>query len=321
MRRREFLKAAALSGAAAEGLLSHATAAEPASSPASDQLPQRTYKGDERISIIGFPGFALDKLQQADADAAVRTAIGRGVTYFDVAPSYGNAIKRLGPALEPYRKSVFLACKTTMRDRAGTDKELRQSLKDLRTDHFNLYQLHAITDVKKDVDAAFGKGGAMEVFIEARKAGVVRHLGFSAHSVEAAVAAMDRFDFDSALVPVNFACWHKGGFGPQIVEAARKKNVMLLALKGMARQKWPAGDPQRQKYPRCWYQPISDPHEATLALRFTLSQPIAAAVPPADVSLLWLAIDVATQFKPITPAEVSEMTRMAAEWTPVFAKV
>ena len=115
----------------------------------------------------------------------------------------------------------------------------------------------------------------METFIEARKSGQVRHLGFSAHSVKAALAALDRFEFDSILFPVNFATYEKGAFGPQIMEAARAKGVARLALKAMARQNWPEGsDEERKKYPKCWYQPLTDPHEAELALRFTLSQPL-----------------------------------------------
>ena len=83
--------------------------------------------------------------------------------------------------------------------------------------------MHGITDVSKDVDQAFAKGGAMETFIAARREGRVKHLGFSAHSMEAALAAMDRFDFDSVLFPLNFATYLKNDFGPRVVQRARQK--------------------------------------------------------------------------------------------------
>ena len=179
--------------------------------------------------------------------------------------------------------------------------------------------MHAITDVKKDVDAAFAKGGAMETFIEARKDGRVRHLGFSAHSVEAALVAMDRYDFDSILFPVNFACYNAGDFGRQVIETAKAKKVSILALKAMACRPWPEDHPRRKEYSKCWYQPLMDQQEAALGLRFTLSQPITAAVPPGEESLFWTAVDVAMNFKPLTPAEEKKQVRdWAARTNPVF---
>ena len=97
-------------------------------------------------------------VEQDHANRIVAEAVEKGVNYFDVAPSYGDAEIKLGPALEPYRKDVFLACKTTQRTKEGAAAELKESLKRLRTDHLDLYQLHALSDVQKDVDAAFGPG-------------------------------------------------------------------------------------------------------------------------------------------------------------------
>jgi len=318
MKRRDFLKAAAASGAtiAAE---TPSLWASSATTTNRARLPRRPYgKSGERLSIIGFPGFAMKKLGMDHVKRVVAESIERGVNYFDVAPLYGDAEERLGPALEPYRKDVFLACKTDCRDRAGAEADLKRSFERLRTKHFDLYQLHYITDVKKDVDVAFAKGGAMEVLIEAKKAGAVKHLGFSAHSVEAALAAMDRYDFDSALVPINYVCMLKGHFGPKIIEAAKKKNVAIMAIKPIARQRWPKDAPQRKKYPRCWYQPITDPAEAELSLRYTLSQPVVAAIPPADISFTMPTIEMAMNFKPVTKEEVEKLTRMAADLTPLF---
>ena len=96
-----------------------------------------------KLSVIGFGGIVVRDTTPAEASALVKLAIDKGINYFDVAPSYGNAEVMLGPALEPYRKNVFLACKTTERSREKSRIELEQSLKNLRTDHFDLYQLHA----------------------------------------------------------------------------------------------------------------------------------------------------------------------------------
>ena len=156
-----------------------------------------------------------------DAASFVAEAVDRGINYFDVAPSYGNAQERLGPALEPYRQRCFLACKTKERDAAGSAKELEQSLKLLKTDHLDLYQLHALTTLA-DVEKVFGPGGAMETFGRAKKDGKVRYIGFSAHSEEAAHAALDHFDFDSILFPLSFPLWIKNNFGPSVYDRAKK---------------------------------------------------------------------------------------------------
>jgi len=321
MDRRDFLKMATMSAAAfaADSLL-HKGSAEmkPASSNAAT-LPRRAYgKTGVQLSIIGFGGIVVMNAEQENANRAVAEAVERGVNYFDVAPSYGNAEEKLGPALEPYRKNAFLACKTGQRSREGAQAELKRSLERLRTDYFDLYQLHGITDVKKDVDAAFAEGGAMEVLIEAKKAGQIRYLGFSAHSYAAALAALDRFEFDSVLYPVNYASWFKGKYGQKTMERAQAKGAARLALKGLARQAWPEKDPARDTWKKCWYQPITDQHEQELALRWTLSQPITAAVTPGEEALLHRAIEIGMAFTPITAEEEQELKTLAEQMTPIF---
>ncbi len=124
----------------------------------------------ERLSIIGFGGIVVMNATAQEASNRVAEAIDHGVNYFDVAPTYGNAQDMLGPALEPYRTGVFLACKTTERSKAGSERELEESLRKLRTDHVDLYQLHAVT-TSQDVEQIFAPDGALETFVAARKAG------------------------------------------------------------------------------------------------------------------------------------------------------
>lgn len=319
MQRRAFLKAACVSAAGlAMGSKMEAIAAM-ANQTMAGVLPKRTYKPGIELSVIGFGGILVMNETAETASRRVAEAYERGVNYFDVAPQYGNAEVMLGPALEPYRKNCFLACKTEHRDAAGAEADMKRSFERLRTDHFDLYQLHHITDVKEDVDAVFAKGGAMEFVDKAKKDGRVRHVGFSAHSVEAATTALDRYPFDSILFPVNFVTFYKGNFGPQVIEYARKKGATCLALKAMAKQKWPANHPERKKYPKCWYEPLAKADEAELGLRFALSQPIAAAVPPGEWQLFTMALDCAERFEPVTEAETQKLQAMAASLDPLFA--
>jgi predicted aldo/keto reductase-like oxidoreductase len=269
----------------------------------------------ESLSIIGFGGIVVMDATPEQASARVAHAIERGVNYFDVAPSYGNAEARLGPALEPYRRNVFLACKTQKRDRAGAIAELESSLRLMRTDHFDLYQLHAVT-TREDVDRIFAADGAIEAFEAARKAGKVRFLGFSAHSVDAALRLMERFAFDTLLFPVNFATWHAGQFGPQVLEAAQRTRMGILALKAMARRPWPPG--ATKTHPKCWYEPLADAAAAREGLRFTLSHPVTAAIPPGDETLFSLALDLAADFQPLTPAEADAIKLKGLATPPLF---
>lgn len=320
MKRREFLKAAALAPAALALSRVLPTAAageglEPASSSNAAALQRRDYgKAGIRLSIIGFPGLMLAKMEQDHANRVVAESFERGVNYFDVAPAYGNGSAEitLGPALEPYRKKVFLSCKTYERTRQGLEAELKRSLDRLKTDHFDLYQMHCLKDVKKDVDVAFMKDGAMEALLSAKKEGRIHHIGFSAHTVEAALAAMDRYDFDSLIFPFNFASYLKAGFGPQVMEAAKAKGVTRIAIKACIRGKWASQAEQKQSpYGRLWYEPLSNRHDAELGLRFTLSQPVTAAIPPQDETLFRMALEFAMRYKPLVPEEEREVRAIA----------
>jgi len=283
------------------------------------RLPQRQYgQTGVNLSILGFGGIVVDGAQQQHANRLVAEAFEKGVNYFDVSPTYGDAELKLGPALKPYRKDVFLACKTGRRTREGASQELDESLKRLQTDYLDLYQLHSITHVKDDVDAVFSRGGAMEVLFEAKKQGKIRYLGFSAHSEQAALAAMDRYDFDSVLLPINFATFYKGNFAPGVIAAAKSKAMAILAIKSLARRQWPQDDPLREQYPKCWYQPLTEREDARLALYFTLSQPITAAIPPGEESLFRMALDLALNFKPISKQELQKVKQMAESLNPIF---
>ncbi|MGB8492042.1 MAG: aldo/keto reductase [Bacteroidales bacterium] len=274
-------------------------------------------KTGEMLSMIGFGGIVVMDATPEQSSALVKLAIDAGVNYFDVAPSYGDAEIKLGPALEPYRKNVFLACKTGKRTKAESRAELEQSLKNLRTDHFDLYQHHAVTTIE-DVNTILGPGGAMETFLEARKEGKVRFVGFSAHSVEAALAMMNGFDFDTVLFPFNFTTWYKGNFGPQVLAGAREKKMGILALKSMAKGPWPEGA-DRSRYPKCWYEPLTTPEDIRMGLRFTLSHPVTAAVPPGEAELFRIALSLRNDISPLRQAEIDKIKTKAMAGNPLFS--
>jgi aryl-alcohol dehydrogenase-like predicted oxidoreductase len=271
----------------------------------------------EELSIIAMGGIVVMGVDQSEADRTTREAFDRGINYFDVAPSYGDAEERLGPALQPFRDQAFLACKTTKRAKEEAAEELRASLKRLRTDHFDLYQLHAVSSID-EANTCLGLGGALEAFLEARDAGLIRYVGFSAHSAEAAVKLLEQFPFDSVLFPFNYTTYYQARFGPQVMEAARKRGAARLALKAMARRPWPEGA-DKSACKNCWYEPQTDPAEAELALRWTLSLPMTAAVPPGDPALFRMALEFAERFKPLTDEERAVVEGKAVVEKPLFA--
>jgi predicted aldo/keto reductase-like oxidoreductase len=319
MERRKFFKAISASVIGAAGIMHGRVAGKGLRGVFSEgTLPKRPLgQTGEELSIIGLGGLVLADESQETADELVREAIDHGINYFDVAPSYGNAQDRMGPALAPYRKNVFLACKTLKRDREGAAAELHQSLQKLQTDHFDLYQLHALSKTQ-EVEQALGPGGAMEIFVQAKKEGKIRFIGFSAHSAEAALLAMKQHDFDTILFPVNFVCFLEGNFGPQMIALAKDKKMGILALKSLARQPWPA-KAKRSDWPKCWYQPILDPEEAAFSFRFTLSQPVTAAVPPGDKRLFKKALELAHGFEPLRPEEEPRIRQIASKLRPLFS--
>ncbi|MFM7189114.1 MAG: aldo/keto reductase [Armatimonadota bacterium] len=275
----------------------------------------------ESLSIIGIGGVTVVGHDTAASVRLFDEALDAGVNYADVAPSYGvdqETEKRFGDALAGRRARVFLACKTGDRTAAGAQVELERSLQHLKTDRIDLYQLHAITSVE-EVDRAFGSDGAMDTISRAQQAGKIRHIGFSAHSVEAAIRALELFPFASALFPVNFVTTYAGNFGPQIIDACKQNGASRLALKAMAMTHWKEGE--HRDYPNCWYSPISDERLSELALRWTLSQDVTAAVPPGDPILFRRALKYAQRFTDISSEEVEELKLVAMKQVPIFSTV
>lgn len=289
-----------------------------AQSPA-PPLPKRPY-GDTgiRLSVIGFGGIVVMNAPQPEANELVAWAVDQGVNYFDVAPTYGDAQDRLGPALKPYREGAFLACKTGKRDAAGAREELENSLRVLQTDHVDLYQLHGLTK-PEEVETVFGPGGAMETFTQARQEGKVRWLGFSAHDVASALLAMSRYKFDSVLFPFNAVCWERGDFGQAVLEEAKRRGAARLGLKAIA---WgPVTQGAERKYPKCWYMPQDDPASAGLLLRYALDLPITATLPPGDARLFKLCVGLAQHYEPLAEEERARLLAVIANVEPIFKHV
>jgi len=284
--------------------------------PSDYLIPKRTLgKTAEKLSVIGFGGIMLNDNSQEYANEIVAKAYQLGVNYFDVAPKYGNAEEKLGPALKPFRENCFLACKTRQRNAVEARKDLEKSLQKLETDYFDLYQLHELETIE-EVQQVFGPKGALEAVVKAKQEGKIKHIGFSAHSVEAALLAMNNFNFDSILFPINFACWNAGNFGPQVFAEAEKRGLGILALKSMALT--PLRNDEDLIFKNCWYKPIDNEAIMKMALKYTLSKNITAAIPPGEYSLFLKALEFMKDFESITENEIQQLLKLAKSTKPIF---
>jgi aryl-alcohol dehydrogenase-like predicted oxidoreductase len=244
------------------------------------------------MSRITYGGIVSKEDSQADSDRFVKYAIEHGVNYFDVAPTYGNAQERLGNSLRPYRKDVYLACKTGVRTADGAAEELAMSQKLLHTDYFDVYQLHGLKDVE-EVETVFAKGGAMEVLLKAKEDGIARHLGITCHSEEAVLRALELYDFETVLFPLNWGIHLKKGFGDKVLAAQKEKGLGLLGMKAFIHRAWLNEDERKNsRFPKSWCMPITDDDAFTLAaLKYAFSLGIDTLVPPGNFENFSFAVE------------------------------
>ena len=257
MKRREFM------GAMAGSIAASAAKTRPGTEY-TIRLPRRPL-GETGISlsVIGFSGLVARDSTPEAVNQVVGESLDRGVNFFDIAASYGNSEEMLSPALKPHRNAIFLSSKTRQRTREGAQADFDRSSGIMGTDYFDLYLVHGIQHVDRDVDAAFAPGGAMAFLLEKQREGRIRFLGFSAHSNEAALAALERHPFDFFYFPVSYAPWLKENFGPAVLAKAQEKNIPCISLKSLARQRWPEDAVKADRCPKCWYQPVEDNAEAS----------------------------------------------------------
>ncbi|MBR1708081.1 MAG: aldo/keto reductase [Clostridia bacterium] len=203
--------------------------------------------------------------QQA-SDDYVEYALDAGINYFDVAPKYGDAQEKLGNSLRGVREHITLACKTGCRDYDSAARDAEKSLRLLHTDHFDIYQLHALHN-EDDVERAFASNGVMRLMEELRKSGTARFLGITAHSESAALKALELFDFDTVLFPTNWQMSMAIGYGSQVIRKAKERNMGILGMKSMIERGFgPGDDGARKRWPKSWCKPFDPETQSQLLL-------------------------------------------------------
>jgi len=200
----------------------------------SGNLPTRALGRTGHLATLfslGGEGVLRTFGQEAEARKVIERALDLGVNYFDSAPAYAGCLDYLGANLGDRRKDIFLASKTADRSRDGSLQILDETLRRLRTDHLDLWQLHDIR-TRSEVRQIFSDRGAIHALVEARADGRVKHLGLTGHHDPAVLLdAMSRFDFDTVLVPLNCADGHRLSFLRDVVPVAVTKGMAVIAMK------------------------------------------------------------------------------------------
>ena len=266
------------------------------------------------MAILG--GAAFWRTTPEETEAAFREALTRGVNHLDIAPRYGDAEVLVGPLLEPVRDRLFVAAKS-MRPSAGEVRpELERSLERLRTDHLDLYQLHAVTSV----DVLDQRAGAVEAITRAREEGLVRFLGITGHDVGAPAAAMEalrRYDLDTVMFPVNPRMWAEQAYrrdAEALLYECSRRDVGVMAIKAIAHKPWTG-----ERFATTWYEPFADRDAIARGVRFALSTAgVHAFCLPGDTALLRTALDAAEGYRPMSDPEREAAVEALADLPMIF---
>ena len=265
------------------------------------QLGQRMLgRTGRQVTLLGLGGEGILRTsgREGEAAAMIDRALDRGIAYCESARAYAGSESYYGKTLRERRREVFLASKSHARDREGALAHLQETLSNLRTDHLDLWQVHDVR-TEQDIREIFGSGGAIEAFVEARRQGLAKFIGVTGHHDPRILReCIERFDFDTVLMPVNPAETGPDGFLGEVLPVALRKNMGIIGMKvyfrGLARE-------------LPWYRDMRP------LLRFALSQPVTVVVIGCDsIGQLEETVGFARDFAPMSAGEQHQLVAAVA---------
>ena len=246
-------------------------------------------------SRVIFGAAAFGGIRQDRADETLTVLDEFGVNHLDVAASYGDAELRLAPWLARRRDDFFVATKTGDRDGASARASLERSLERLGTDRVDLIQLHNLVE-EDEWEQAHAPGGAVEALAAARDEGLVRFVGVTGHGLRIArmhLRSLERFDFDSVLLPFNFPLSQDPAYRDDVEELlalCAARDVAVQIIKSVARRRWPEGYEGRRF---SWYEPLRDEAAIARAVRFVLGHERVFLNTSSDLTILRPTLEAA----------------------------
>ena len=251
-----------------------------------------------RSTRIIFGAAALGSVTQKVADQTLEVLLRHGVNHIDTAAAYGDSELRIAPWLKREPGRFFLATKSGKRDEKGAGEELKRSLDRLGVDHVDLWQLHSLSD-PIEWDVALSPGGALDAGLRAREEGLIKWIGVTGHGAQIAAThrrSLDRFDFDSVLLPYNYvtmqSSYYRENFDA-VTKTCAERNAAVQTIKSIAMRPWM----EREHTRMTWYQPLEDPADIDAAVWWALGRPGIFVNTAGDVDLLPLVLDAASRFK------------------------
>lgn len=252
--------------------------------------------GHSSTRII-FGAAALSRVSQEVADRSLDVLLAHGINHIDVAASYGEAELRVAPWLKRHPGAFFIATKTGQRRAVEARAELHRSLDRLGVDHVDLWQLHNLSD-PIEWDTALSPGGVIDAAVEARDAGLVRAIGVTGHGAQIAAThrrSLQRFDFDSVLLPMNYVTlqspYYRENF-TALRATCQERGTAVQTIKSLAYRPWMG----RERTASTWYEPLSDPEAIATAVHWALGEEGVFVISSGDVNLLPTILDAAESF-------------------------
>jgi aryl-alcohol dehydrogenase-like predicted oxidoreductase len=271
-------------------------------------IPYRTLgRTGEKVSVVGLGGYHLGK--QSDPDESIRiirTGIDEGINFLDNCWDYngGESEIRMGKALgDGYRQKAFLMTKVDGRTKTAAAAQLDESLRRLQTDRIDLLQFHEVIR-DSDPDRIFAKGGAIEVVLEAKKAGKIRFIGFTGHKSPdihlkmLATASKHGFKFDAVQMPLNVMDAHFNSFEKRVLPVLTENGIAVLGMK-------PMGDHVILE---------SKTVTPTECLYYSMNLPTSVVITGCDsMGILQQALHAARSFQPMNSSQVAALLAKTAK--------
>ncbi len=267
--------------------------------------------------LLGAAAFA--SVTQEETDATMALALSYGLNHVDTAASYGDSELRIGDWIKRHGRPFFLATKTEKRTAKEAAAEIRRSLERLNVDQVDLIQLHFLVD-PQEWRIAMGPGGALEAAIAAREEGLVRYIGITGHGWTVAdthLAALERFDFDSVLLPYSYTMMQNEAYRHSfetLFALCQERKVAIQAIKTLVHQPWGSESQTRAT----WYRPLENQAAIDTAVQWALGRPELFLNTVGDIHLLPKMLDAAARYEGPVADEAMDAQVKQLEMKPLF---
>ena len=255
------------------------------------------HTGHDSSRII-FGGYALSDGTLEETDEVFSLLLKYGINHIDTAPMYGKAEVLIGQWLSEHENDFFLATKTRNRAGVAAMETLQKSLQNLQVDTIDLWQMHGLTN-PVGWAKAMGPGGTLEAFIEAKETGLVHYLGVTGHGTIAPkmhIQSLERYDFDSILLPYNFLMMQKAKYASQfneLLKMCQEKEVALQTIKSVSRRPW---EGQPRDYNTYFYEPLADQESIDLAIHWAMGLEGTFVITAGDLQIVPKILDAASRY-------------------------